>query len=1334
MGSHEGLSQPDVFYPNGLLADEAASVTRVLDLERWSIAEERIAELIGSIQPNKPSEDKRNAVANYVQKLITKCFSCEVFTFGSVPLKTYLPDGDIDLTAFSKNLDLKDSWATEVRDMLQNEEKNDNAEFCVKEVQYIQAEVKLIKCLVENIVVDISFNQLGGLCTLCFLEEVDSLINQNHLFKRSIILIKAWCYYESRILGAHHGLISTYALETLVLYIFHVYNSNFTGPLEVLFRFLEFFSKFDWEHFCVSLWGPVPIVSLPEVIADPPRKDGGNLLLNKVFLRACSTVYSVFPGGQENNELPFIPKHFNVIDPLRANNNLGRSVSKGNFFRIRSAFAFGAEKLARLLDCPRESVIAEVNQFFLNTWHRHGKGHRPDALNSGLRSLRPLNLNQVNGSSDVTNPLNIKKFQSAGREVKLQKSSHPSNGILPQKGNHLFKTNSRTINNTAGLQSQKTSPNSTYSVSSNQSHHTPPEYNGKHNAHIDNGRNNKLDHMGNKVNSRYQYERTNSNTESVGRESESLYRSRHNRTSESIKEQAAASRLDYGRKYSSHEASIDNSARSNTSVSSNTFPNKYRSQSASNARQEDENSATETLQMHQEEQDLVNMMASSRVHSLEGNYQMPIKFASNHMPLPFPHSYLASMGYPNRIPSGMGPNGFNPYEMPWAMHAHYAQGLVPMPQFTSSIRTASHHHEEIVEPIEDYLSYRDIRNDDVDHSPWSEQNESSVQGCDPDDESRQVQQLENKKLPLSGGSMGVNATHLPSPENNLMEGHGSIYEERSSMENLGDNHRHHRRSEVYSSSQGSLPPARTTSSRSKLSSEGSCEGSSLKSSRSVREMRERADRKSVQPVDHSHIYKNELQHESDTVDFLSPRDANDTRDWIPLSTVDSEVAEDMVPRNVAPFLRFHQMPSYGTAQLSGANSLSSGAPVPVVNESWQRPSDDNGSLPFAFYPAGPPVPFVTMLPFYGFPSETEASDGSGNHFERDEEFDLSNINQSGQRLTENRDHIQNSGQSNKKWATSEELAPEKSDFLNGDFISHWHNLQYGRSCQSPSDQEPVFCPPPAAPPMYVQGHMPSDGPGRPLSANASLFTQLMGYGPGTVHVSPVQPGPNRHGGAYQTSGDEIPRYRGGTGTYLPNMKVPLDRQSSKARNNKGNYCNDRKNQNADRDPIWNVDSKQQFAGRGQSRNQAEMSNTRIDRHVANNSRPDKKLYTVTPYSMRSNHLQNGQISSSQSFVQASKNVPYGMYPVPVINPNGAAPSGTSVVMLYPYDQNMGSDSPAERQLKFGSIAPMQFSNLKDAAQLGRNSSMDARQQRNYSVGSGHSSPDLPSSPMHRRGV
>ena len=45
--------------------------------------------------------------------------------------------------------------------------------------------------------------------------------------------VKAWCYYESRLLGAHHGLISTYALETMVLYIFMVYHRTVTTPLKV---------------------------------------------------------------------------------------------------------------------------------------------------------------------------------------------------------------------------------------------------------------------------------------------------------------------------------------------------------------------------------------------------------------------------------------------------------------------------------------------------------------------------------------------------------------------------------------------------------------------------------------------------------------------------------------------------------------------------------------------------------------------------------------------------------------------------------------------------------------------------------------------------------------------------------------------------------------------------------------------------------------------------------------------------------------------------------------------------------------------------------------------
>ena len=65
---------------------------------------------------------------------------------------------------------------------------------------------------------------------------MDRVIKRDHLFKRSIILVKAWCYYESRTLGAHVGLISTYGLETLVLYIFHVFHMEIDGPLSVSFQ------------------------------------------------------------------------------------------------------------------------------------------------------------------------------------------------------------------------------------------------------------------------------------------------------------------------------------------------------------------------------------------------------------------------------------------------------------------------------------------------------------------------------------------------------------------------------------------------------------------------------------------------------------------------------------------------------------------------------------------------------------------------------------------------------------------------------------------------------------------------------------------------------------------------------------------------------------------------------------------------------------------------------------------------------------------------------------------------------------------------------------------
>ncbi|KAF5737282.1 hypothetical protein HS088_TW13G00161 [Tripterygium wilfordii] len=374
MGDHRDWS-PET---NGAVLAEKASLSNQtrIGVEYWKKAEQVVERIISRFQPTIESEERRKTVIDYVQSLLLNSLGCEVFPFGSVPLKTYLPDGDIDLTAFGC-FNVDEALASDVCSVLEREDQNGAAEFIVKDVQLIRAEVKLVKCLVQNIVVDISFNQLGGLCTLCFLEQVDLLIGKDHIFKRSIILIKAWCYYESRILGAHHGLISTYALETLVLYIFHFFHSSLNGPLEVLYKFLDYFSKFDWDNYCISLNGPIRISLLPDVVVDTPINGGAGRLLSNDFLRDCVEMLTVPARGTESNST-FSSKHLNIVDPLKEYNNLGRSISKGNSYRIRSAFTYGAKKLGQILSQPEEKIADELSKFFCNTLDRHGNGQRPD--------------------------------------------------------------------------------------------------------------------------------------------------------------------------------------------------------------------------------------------------------------------------------------------------------------------------------------------------------------------------------------------------------------------------------------------------------------------------------------------------------------------------------------------------------------------------------------------------------------------------------------------------------------------------------------------------------------------------------------------------------------------------------------------------------------------------------------------------------------------------------------------------------------------------------------------------------------------------------------------
>ena len=405
-----------------------------------------VNELIDVLRPTEQSDRRRRGVFRHIASLVDGCFAGEnvlvrafldhrvfstaffaspnarpapvpptrrsppnprsivtaqVTAFGSVPLRTYLPDGDIDVCLLGPHeLLSRDDWTVRLRAHVERAEAaaaeasaelgSPAAEFAVSEIHIIHAEVKLMKLICDGVVVDVSANQFGGLAALGFLEEVNAFIGKGEIFKRSIVLIKAWGFYEGRLLGAHHALISTYALETLVLYIFNRFHKELSTPLEVLHKFLVFFADFDWDKFAVSVHGPVPLEDLDKVtgpIGKRPEVHAEGALLTPDFMWRMMDKYgnesvsAKLGGGANSTPRHMARKYLNVVDPLLSSNNLGRSVSQGNAKRIRKALALGAQRLTALRESSTGGecfgAVRMLEQFFGNTMRHRRLGPMP---------------------------------------------------------------------------------------------------------------------------------------------------------------------------------------------------------------------------------------------------------------------------------------------------------------------------------------------------------------------------------------------------------------------------------------------------------------------------------------------------------------------------------------------------------------------------------------------------------------------------------------------------------------------------------------------------------------------------------------------------------------------------------------------------------------------------------------------------------------------------------------------------------------------------------------------------------------------------------------------
>jgi len=364
-------------------------------------AETQMKKLLSILRPREASHRHRRQIYEYIRGLIQTAFpkaGAVSFMYGSVPLRTYLPDGDLDVGACMPTPHV-DEWFKRLEELLKREsgKRRDSSAgdiYAVQTVVLVNAEIKLIKCIVNGVLVDLSANTLGAMAPVQLFDAVDKKIGKRHLFKRSVLILKAWSTYESRILASHQSLLSTYALQVMLLYVINLRHGEIGSPLQALACFLEVFSKFDWENYGVSVTGKF-LLRAEHTSSNSEQKrtkgsvndtkDGNNhsnegintsasqsssgekavnnleketpvgetsLLLGTEFFESM-THLKKFAGHTQlrKPKAPFfLNKYLNIRDPLDPLNNLGRSVNLPQYYRICEAFKKGNRQLHAALE------------------------------------------------------------------------------------------------------------------------------------------------------------------------------------------------------------------------------------------------------------------------------------------------------------------------------------------------------------------------------------------------------------------------------------------------------------------------------------------------------------------------------------------------------------------------------------------------------------------------------------------------------------------------------------------------------------------------------------------------------------------------------------------------------------------------------------------------------------------------------------------------------------------------------------------------------------------------------------------------------------------------
>ena len=385
------------------------------------------------IAPNIEREKERNDSFSIIKEIIIKKLYSKlpdyfiyILPYGSFPAKTYLKNADIDITIFfelksSKTIiiDIPGDFINRafylIKDTLEKYNKDNSCEL-FSDIKIIAADVQLLKFKIGSVSVDISVNNFSGMYKILFIDFIERQLgnqfNKNNLFfdnsyssnkinifRRTLLLIKAWCFYEGNLMGSNIGLMANYTLEILVIYIFNMHYEYIFNEFDAFEKFFEFMEEINLEKNVISLFGVISNLSFHQKLSafNSDIFEEENLSVNQPFWFFENKYKDIKDKSEEsdvienlnkiNNFKPLLKidevkgfinqinkiigniylkkegkvinvtnydKIVNILDPLNNHNNLGKSINFHSYSKMKKIIKYMNKKLKKIQKIRRK--------------------------------------------------------------------------------------------------------------------------------------------------------------------------------------------------------------------------------------------------------------------------------------------------------------------------------------------------------------------------------------------------------------------------------------------------------------------------------------------------------------------------------------------------------------------------------------------------------------------------------------------------------------------------------------------------------------------------------------------------------------------------------------------------------------------------------------------------------------------------------------------------------------------------------------------------------------------------------------------------------------------